>query len=107
MRKFSKLFEWSKREFIPVSDTSGSMCQKGNIHAFISLALWLFISERNKGPFKEAFITFLVYPKMQYLKGNINDRIVQLTLVDWGNYAYLVKIFDYSILKGDESKNLY
>ena len=65
----------------------------------ISVGLGLYISERNEGVFKDAFITFSAKPKMQYLKGNINERIQQLVRSDWDMNTNFVKVFELILQK--------
>lgn len=81
---------------IPVCDVSGSMW---GLPLQISVALGLYISERNQGAFKDAFITFSGNPQLQYLKGNINERIRQLEDADWGNNTNLVGVFELILRK--------
>lgn len=59
----------------------------------VSLALGLYISERNTGAFKDAFITFSHNPQLQYLSGNVNERLSQLQQADWGYNTDLIKTF--------------
>ena len=70
----------STERIIPVCDVSGSMSGRP---MEVSVALGLYISERNQGIFKDAFITFSASPKMQYLKGNVYERVKQLEQADW------------------------
>ncbi len=42
----------------------------------VCLSLGLYISERNVGPFKDAFITFTEKPTLRYLKGSLYDRLL-------------------------------
>ena len=92
--------EGTINSIIPVCDVSGSMgdAMKG-LPLQISFALGLYISERNFGPFKDAFITFSGNPQLQYLKGNINQRIRQLEDADWGNNTDLVGVFELILRK--------
>ena len=79
---------------LPVVDTSGSMADvaKG-LPMKIAVSLGLYLSERNVGPFKDAFITFSDNPKLQHLKGNINQRINQLVSADWNQSTDITKVF--------------
>jgi len=86
--------------FIPVCDTSGSMY--GNPIA-VSVGLGLYLSERNIGPFKDAFITFSENPQLQYLKGNINERLKQLVTSSWGCNTNLIKVFELILKKAQEA----
>jgi hypothetical protein len=57
---------------LPICDTSGSM---NGLPFLISLALGLYISERNKGLFNDAFITFSGTPRLHYCKGNLFEKL--------------------------------
>tara|TARA_Y100001938_G_scaffold144225_1_gene218421 strand:- start:375 stop:938 length:564 start_codon:yes stop_codon:yes gene_type:complete len=50
----------------------------------VSTSLGLYISERNEGVFKNAFITFSAKPQLQLLEGSLADRLNQLERADWG-----------------------
>lgn len=76
-------------QFLPVVDVSGSMgCAVGGNPSVtcmdVAVSLGLYLSERNKGIFKDAFITFSREPKMQILKGSLYDRNIQLRRSEWG-----------------------
>jgi hypothetical protein len=45
----------------------------------VAISLGLYISERNVGPFKDAFVTFSSHPKLQVLKGSLSERYNQLS----------------------------
>ena len=89
----------SVNSLIPVCDTSGSMY---GLPIQICLALGLYISERNQGPFKDAFITFSENPKMQILKGDINQRLSQLVHAEWGQNTNLTGVFELILRKAKE-----
>lgn len=91
--------EGSEERILPVVDVSGSMSSPagGNKNVTcmdISLSLGLYISERNEGAFKDAFITFSANPTLQYLKGNLRDRFNQLSNAEWGYNTDIEKVFD-------------
>jgi hypothetical protein len=91
--------EGSDDRILPVVDVSGSMQASAggnkNVSCMdVSISLGLYISERNAGAFKDAFITFSAEPKLQILKGNLRDRFAQLQKADWGYNTNLVKVFD-------------
>jgi hypothetical protein len=72
----------SKERIMPMCDVSGSMSRtvgnNKNLNALdVALSLGLYISERNVGPFKDAFVSFTEQPTLNYLKGNIADRLQQ------------------------------
>ena len=59
----------------------------------VAISLGLYISERNEGPFKDAFFTFSNSPKLQYLKGDLVDRYKQLSIADWGGSTNIEATF--------------
>jgi hypothetical protein len=89
--------EGSTERVIPVCDVSGSMDSvvSGNTTALdVCLSLGLYIAERNKGPFEDAFITFSSRPELQYLKGDLRSRLIQLENAEWGMNTNLEATFD-------------
>ena len=75
----------SNERILPMADISGSMSRPvGNNHNLsakdVALSLALYISERNNGPFKDAFMTFTDVPKLEFFTGknNLADRLIQL-----------------------------
>lgn len=87
---------------LPVCDVSGSM---NGTPMEVSIALGCYISERNKGPFKDAFITFSEKPQINILTGDIISRFAQLSHADWGYNTNLQAVFDL-ILKRALENNL-
>ena len=83
--------EGCNSKILPVCDVSGSMT---GLPLDVCIALGLYISERNEGIFKNAFITFSESPEMNYIKGdNISQRYSQLYNANWGMNTDLVKTF--------------
>lgn len=80
----------SDERIIPVCDVSGSMT---GLPMDVSISLGVYISERNKSIFKDAFITFSANPKMQYLKGSLYERIRQLSQAEWGMNTNLEAVY--------------
>lgn len=81
------------RNALVIADVSGSM-YSGSIPKIapidICISLAVYISERNKGLFKDHFITFSDRPKLQRLSGNsLYDRVQQLNEADWGGSTNL------------------
>ena len=75
--------EGNAERLLPMVDVSGSMdCAAGgnsNVTCMnVAISLGLYISERNEGPFKDAFITFTSEPTLQYLKGSLSERYRQI-----------------------------
>ena len=81
----------SEERILPVCDVSGSMMGRP---MSVSVGLGCYLSEKNKGCFKDAFITFSARPRMNYLEGSISDRFIQLTNADWGGNTDLAAVFD-------------
>lgn len=86
--------------FIPVVDVSGSM-QGQPLEVAVSLGIYL--SERNKGPFKDAFITFSERPELQVLHGGLYDRMTQLNSAHWEMNTNLEAVFDLIVRKAVEA----
>jgi hypothetical protein len=75
--------EGNAERLLPMVDVSGSMgsAAGGNANVTcmsVAVSLGLYISERNEGAFKDAFITFTSRPTLQYLKGTLSERYRQL-----------------------------
>lgn len=90
--------ENSAERVLPVVDVSGSMsCPAGGNATVtcmdVAISLGLYISERNEGPFKDAFFTFSSSPALQYLKGNLAERHKQLARADWGGSTNIEATF--------------
>lgn len=76
---------------LPVCDVSGSM---EGLPMDVSVSLGIYISERNKGMFKDAFLTFSERPEMNYLTGSLSERMIQLSNASWGYSTNLEATFD-------------
>lgn len=66
----------SNERIMPMCDVSASM---SGIPMEVSIALGIYISERNLGPFKDHFITFTSNPTLQKLSGSLSDRYLQIS----------------------------
>ena len=91
--------EGSVERILPVVDVSGSMGVEvgGNPNLScmdVAVSLGMYISERNEGSFKDAFITFSNNPQLQYLTGNLSERLNQLRRADWGMSTDLEAVFN-------------
>jgi len=75
--------EGSKESFLPIVDTSASMYWpsakiSGDLFAGdVAQSLGLYLSERNIGPFKDAFITFNTSPELVVVGGSLSERYAQ------------------------------
>lgn len=84
---------------LPVVDVSGSMgvsagSSKNVTCMDVAISLGLYISERNEGPFKDAFVTFSDNPQLQVVSGNLTDRYRQMKSSDWGMSTNLEATFE-------------
>ena len=92
--------EGCKDRILPVCDVSGSMY---GTPMEVSIALGCYISERNEGPFKDAFITFSERPQLQILSGDIISRFGQLRSTEWGMNTNLQAVFALILRRAQET----
>lgn len=88
---------------LPMVDVSGSMhCSVGGNPSLkcidISLSLGLYCADKNKGAFKDMFLTFSGQSRIEVLKGNLLSKLSQLEHAEWGMNTNLHAAFD-AILK--------
>lgn len=83
--------EGNSMKILPICDVSGSM--RGT-PMDISVSLGIYISERNEGIFKDAYVTFSATPKMNYLRGSFAQRARYLQNTDVGYNTNLRAVFD-------------
>lgn len=100
--------EGNNELFLPVVDVSGSMeCAAGNNANVtcmdVAISLGLYISERNEGAFKDAFVTFSSNPTLQVLSGNLNERYNQLSRADWAMSTDIEAVFRLILTKAKSS----
>lgn len=91
--------EGNEEKVIPLVDVSSSMnCPAGgntNITCMnVAISLGLYISERNDGPFKDAFITFHNSPSLEVTKGSLSERYRQMLGSKWGGSTNLQSAFE-------------
>jgi hypothetical protein len=85
-----------------VADVSGSM--NGDPMS-VSVSLALYFAERNKGQFKDHFITFSSVPKLQKIKGEtLKERMNNLESADWSQSTNLQAVFDLILNSATENK---
>jgi hypothetical protein len=76
---------------LPLVDVSGSMtCSAGGYGSKsqltcldVSVSLGLYLADKNKGKFKDTFLTFSGSPELLHLQGNINQKIDQMIKSKW------------------------
>lgn len=74
-----------------VADVSGSMM---GTPMSMSVSLALYFAERNKGQFKDYFITFSSEPRLQKVVGNnIREKMNSIERADWHMNTDLEKVF--------------
>jgi len=84
---------------LPLVDVSGSMmCPAGGRNSKsgttcldVAVSLGLYMADKNKGKFKDTFLTFSAKPELLHLKGNILDKCHQMVKSEWGMNTDLVK----------------
>lgn len=90
--------EGNTERIIPLVDVSGSMsCPAGGSSTVtcmeVAISLGLYISERNVGPFKNAFISFHSNPQLHVVSGSLSERYNQMARSDWGGSTNLQAAF--------------
>ena len=98
---------------LPLVDVSGSMtCLAGGHKATsattcldVAVSLGLYVADKNKGKFKDTFLTFSSSPELLHLKGNIVQKVNQMVSSNWGMSTDLVKAMD-KILKVAKDGNV-
>ena len=90
--------EDSNEMLLPLVDVSGSMetsvGNNANVTCMdVAISLGLYISEKNEGPFKNAFITFSDNPTLEVLSGSLKDRYTQMASSNWGMSTNLEAAF--------------
>jgi hypothetical protein len=73
---------------LPLVDVSGSMtCSAGKNTQVrcldVAVSLGLYLADKNKGVFKDTFLTFSSKPELVTLKGNIIQKVEQMSKSNW------------------------
>lgn len=84
---------------LPMSDVSGSMSKKvGGSSTLscmdVSISLGLYLADKQTGAFKDMVLTFSENPQLEVLKGNVYEKMQQLSNADWGANTDIEKAFD-------------
>ena len=80
-------------------DVSGSMSTPAGGYASqskttcmdVAISLGLYVADKNKGKFKDTFLTFSGTPELLHLKGSIVQKCQQMASSNWGMNTDLVK----------------
>lgn len=84
---------------LPMVDVSGSMTTtigaNSNVTCMdVSISLGLYCADKNKGKFKDLFLTFSGKPEICRLTGNITDKIDQLQSANWDMNTNVMAAYD-------------
>lgn len=84
---------------LPVVDVSGSMsCSAGgnpNLSCMdVSISLGLYCADKNKGAFKDMFLTFSARSELVKLSGTLSQKYAQLRRADWDMNTDLHRAFE-------------
>jgi len=87
---------------LPLVDVSGSMACPAGGHGSnsgttcmdVAVSLGLYLADKNKGKFKDTFLTFSGNPELLHLNGNILQKCSQMVSSEWGMNTDLVKAMD-------------
>lgn len=95
---------------LPLVDVSGSMtCPAGKNNSVtcldVAVSLGLYLADKNEGKFKDTFLTFSGSPELLHLKGNIVQKVQQMTKSNWAMNTDLVKAME-KILKTAKDGNV-
>lgn len=98
----------NKERVLPMVDVSGSMgvAAGGNSNITcmdVAISLGLYISERNEGVFKDAFLTFHSDPTLEVVKGNLSERYNQMGRAKWGGSTNIQSAFELILNKAIDS----
>ena len=97
---------------LPLVDVSGSMTSKAGGHQSksevtcldVAVSLGLYLADKNKGKFKDTFLTFSGQPELLHLKGNILDKIKQMVTSQWEMNTNLHRALDKILQTAVEGK---
>ena len=89
--KLQETFPLNDSRILPVCDVSGSMT---GLPLDVCVSLGIFLSQRNRGPFQDRFVTFSEHPKLQHLTGTLQNRVDQLQRAQWDMNTNLAAVFN-------------
>ena len=85
-------FDGNETSGLVVADVSGSMSGRP---ITVSISLAIYTAERNRGPFKNKFITFSARPRLETVTGNnIVEKVHNLNSAHWDMNTDVKAVFD-------------
>lgn len=73
-----------QEDSLVMADVSGSMMTMGGLPMAVSIALAMYIAERNKGVFHNHFMTFSGNPELVKIQGsNIVEKVMNISRANW------------------------
>ena len=83
---------------LPLVDVSGSMScpagkDSGTTCMDVAVSLGLYLADKNRGAFKDTFLTFSGSPELLTLKGNVIEKMNQMVKSKWAMNTNLNKAF--------------
>jgi hypothetical protein len=87
------------QNILPMVDVSGSMtCAAGGSKSVscldVAVSLGLYCADKNKGVFKDLFVTFSQRPEFLHLKGSLSEKINQMQRSHWEMNTNLKAAFE-------------
>lgn len=82
---------------MPMIDVSDSMNVEvaANTTAIeVAIGLGLYVADKNKGAYKDTFMTFSNKPELVQLKGNLYEKVLQIDSSSWNMSTDLLRAFD-------------
>jgi len=102
-------FDGNEMDILPIIDTSGSMFQRYNDNVapiVVSISLGLYLAERNKGKFKDYFMTFTDQPELVKITGKSLVEKVQCLAGGRVGYSTNLEAIFRKVLDSAKSGNL-
>ena len=95
---------------LPLVDVSGSMtCPAGQGKSVVTcldvaVSLGLYLADKNKGKFKDTFLTFSTSPQLLNLRGDIVQKIKQMSTSEWQMSTDLHRAMDKILFVAETNK---
>jgi hypothetical protein len=82
---------------MPMIDVSASMnveVAANTTAKEVAIGLGLYVADKNKGAYKDTFMTFSNKPELVQLKGNLYEKVLQIDSSSWNKNTDLLRAFD-------------